>query len=212
MNRISVALVVSALLTAPVGAKTLTVALDVSGSNPLVSDARYAQIAAGYVRDKVSALQPGDVVSLHTLADRSLANFPSERIEITRRNRADKVAARIAQFMATMPTRHFEGQESTNIMGFFAFGQFDCTQGGEILLVTDGIESSPDMKAERLLAGKPLPKPDKNLLSGCTVTMFGVGQASAGGQLSPVEVKHIRAAWTSWMTVAGAHYNAIIDP
>lgn len=212
MKTIAASLVVSVLLVTPASAKTLTVALDVSGSNPLVSDERYAVVAAAYVREQIAALQPGDVVSLHTLADRSIANFPSEHIQITRQNRADKVGAQIAQFMTTMPSRHFEGQESTNILAFLAFGQFDCGDGGSVLLVTDGIESSSEMNADRLLDGRPLPRPDKNLLSGCAVTMFGLGQSAPGGELLPQQIKHIRAAWAAWMTVAGAHFNAIIDP
>ena len=211
MKTVTVALMVSALVGAPVGAKTLTIGLDVSASNPLLSSEAYARSAAVYVRDKVAALQPGDVVALHTLGDRSLANFPAERIQISRRERADKVGARIAQFIASMPSKNFEGQASTNILGFFAFGQFDCANGGDVLLLTDGIESSPDMNAERLLAGKSLPRPEKNGLSGCTVTMFGVGQ-SRSGEWSPLQIKHIRTAWTAWMGVAGARYTAIIDP
>ena len=198
-------------MTAPLDAKTLTIGLDVSASNPLVSSEGYARSAAVYVRDKIAAMQPGDVVVVHTLGDRSLANFAAERIQITRRNRGDKVGARIAQYIATMPSKNFDGQGSTNILSFFEFGQFDCVNGADIVLLTDGIESSRYVDGARFLAGKPLPVPQKNVLSGCTVTMYGVGQ-SRSGEWSPKEIKHLRTAWTAWMAVAGAHFNAIIDP
>ena len=149
----SLALITCGLLAAPVGAKTLSIGLDVSASNPLLSSESYARNAAVYVRDKIATLQPGDVVVLRTLGDRSLANFPAERMQITRRDRADKIGTRIAQYIAAIPAKKFEGQGSTNILGYFAFGQFDCSNGGEVLLLTDGIESSPEMDAERLLAG-----------------------------------------------------------
>src|SRR5690242_18785916 len=116
----------SSLFAIPAGAKTLTIGLDVSASNPLLSSGTYTRSAAAYVRDKVAALQPGDVVVLRTLGDRSLSNFPAERIQITRRDRADKIGARVAQYIAAIPSKNIEGQGSTNILGFFAFGQFDC--------------------------------------------------------------------------------------
>ena len=42
--------------------------------------------------------------------------------------------------------------------------------------------------------------------------MFGLGQSAPGNELVPMQIKHIRTAWTAWMSLAGAHYTAIIDP
>lgn len=192
-------------------AKTLTIGIDLSSSNPVVGDAAFARSAAAYAQTQVAALQPGDVVEVRTFGDRSLANVKAERVQISRRAKADKVAAKIARFIAGLPASNPAVQGSTNIVAFLEFGQFDCASGGTVLLLTDGIESSEYVDANRFLAGKPLPKPEKNFLSGCAVTMVGLGQALVG-ELTPQQTKHVRTAWQTWMKAAGARFESIINP
>jgi hypothetical protein len=194
----------------PINAKTLTIGVDLSGSNPVILSSTFAQAAGGYVRDRIAKLLPGDVLVVRTFGDRGMANIAAERIQISRHNRADKTAAKVAGFVASLPSRNIDGQGSTNIVSFFEFGQFDCTSGGEVLLLTDGIESSEYVTGLQFLGGKPLPAPDKGLLSGCNVTMFGLGQ-SADVPIAQKEVKTIRAAWVGWMKAAGAKFSAVIN-
>lgn len=200
-----------AFIAIPASAKTLTVGIDESVSNPLVLDEAYARVVAQYVRGQIAALQPGDWVRVRTFGERTSAHFPSEAIRITRSLRADKVADLVARFIAGLPSKTLQGQNQTNILAFLEFGQFDCANGGRILLLTDGIESSHSMDDRSLFAGKPLPPPQADLLKGCEVVMFGLGQ-SKDGSLPPQLVKTIRAAWAAWMKTAGATFTAIIDP
>jgi len=204
-------LVIALLIAAPAFSKTLTIGIDVSTSNPLVTAPSYARVAAQYARDQVRALQPGDIVQVRTFGDRGLVHFPSERIRLSRQNSADKVADSIARFIAGLPSRPLQGQGSTNIIAFLEFGQFDCANDGRVLLLTDGIESSSYIDDANLLAGKAMPPPEKNLLSGCEVTMLGFGQ-SPDGALPPQAIKNARASWAAWMKTADATFNPIIDP
>jgi hypothetical protein len=208
----------SALLTALIlfasasaSAKTLTIGIDQSVSNPLVLSEAYARVAAGYVRSQVASLQLGDWVRVRTFGERTADHFPSEAIRITRSMRADKVAELVSRYIASLPSKPLQGQGQTNILAFLEFGQFDCQNAGRVLLLTDGIESSQLMDDRSLFAGKALPAPSKDLLKGCEVTMFGFGQ-SRDGSIPPQAIKTLRASWTTWMQETGAVFHAIIDP
>ena len=199
--------------TLPAQAKTLSIVIDQSVSNPLVLDKAYAKMVARYAQAQISTLQLGDWLHIRHFGDRSAAHFLSEKIRITRGMRADKAAAMVAGFIASLPSKQLQGQRQTNIIAVLEFGQFDCDKKSRVLLLTDGIESSALMNERDLLSGnKPLPPPDEKFLSGCEVTMMGVGQ-SIDGSLTPQAVKHLRAAWTAWMKQAGASpFTVIIDP
>ena len=208
----SLYLLIAALSAVSANAKTLTVAVDISGSNPLVSVPAFAQIAGRYAGEQIAALDFGDTLEIRTIGDASLANFRAEKIRITRKDRADKVAQRVASFIASLPSKDMPGSGETNLVGFFEFGNFDCANKGRILVLTDGIESSPAMNAHKFMAGKALPLPDANLLSGCEVTMYGLGQNSAG-EWPPQVIKNIRNGWAAWMKKAGASkFTPIINP
>ena len=208
-NQVAASLL-SVLGAAPLAAKTLTIGVDLSSSNP-VYEQEFALVAAKAAAGKVAALKPGDVVSVKTFGDRSAANARSERIQITNRNRADKAAAKVARYIASLPSHDEKAQGSTNLVAFFELGTFDCANKGDVLVLSDGIESSATFNARRFVSGKPLPKPEAQVLKGCTVTMFGLGRSLAG-ELTLKETKHVRAAWQTWMTQAGASFTAIIDP
>lgn len=195
----------------PAAAKTLTIGIDQSMSNPLMLDEGVARIVGRNVGEQIAALQPGDWVHVRTFGERSAVNFQVEKIRITRSVRADKVADLVSRFIASLPSRAKKGQSSTNIIAFLEFGQFDCANGGRIFLLTDGIESSAYIHERDLVAGKPLPAPEPNILAGCEVTMLGLGQ-STNAALPPQAIKALRASWTAWMKAAGASFNAVIDP
>lgn len=211
MNARMIAGLLSLAVSLPAFSKTLTIGIDESVSNPLVLSEVHAKGAAQYVRSQITALQPGDWVRVRSLGDRSSAHFASETIRITRSNRADKVADMVARYVASLPTIPLAGQNETNILAFLEFGQFDCANAGRILLLTDGIESSATVDERSLFAGKALPPPEANALTGCEITMFGFGQ-SRDGSIPPQVIKTLRTAWVTWMKAAGATFTAVIDP
>lgn len=204
-------LVFAMLFALPAIAKTLTIGIDISGSNPVVSSTEFAKVAAQHVKQKVAVLQLGDVVEIRPIGDRSMANFKVERIQINRRNRADKVGETVARYIASLPTKSFEGGGASNILGFLEFGQFNCANKSAIFLLTDGIENSQYMSGEDVLLGKPFPKPENNYLAGCELTMLGIGQNSSG-EIPPLLLKNMLASWRTYLNAAGATFVPIVNP
>ncbi len=195
------------LMAGTASAKTLTIGIDLSGSNLLLSHANFAHGAATHVQAAINALKPGDVVQLKTFGARhSALNLRQHRVTISRHNRAAKVAGQVAQFIRTLPEQTKTGQSSTNLIAWLEFtSDFDCHQDGQVLVITDGLESSSYVDGKDLLSGKKaLPAPDVNL-KGCALTFYGLG---AGWP--PKEVKRVRKAWQAWADQAGAAFTAII--
>jgi len=196
----------------PVHAKTLTIGLDLSGSNPLVESTDYAGVVARSVREKINAMALGDRVVLRTFGQRGLNNLKTIKVQINRRDRPEKIGRALSRIIHAIPEKQLNIQENTNIVAFLEFTDFGCGQGGEVFLVTDGIESSSYVAGPAFLRGKAsLPQPDEDVLKGCAVTMFGIGK-NVNGPWPPQQVKNIRKQWTSWMEKAGAEFNPVIDP
>lgn len=125
---------------------------------------------------------------------------------ITRSNRPQRAAAQAAQFIAGLPKSSVAPQGTTNIIAFLEFGDFDCANGGQILLITDGIEASIYADPNALLKGKvKLPTPEPGFLKGCSVTFYGLG-----AEQSAQEAKNIRDAWKRWFETAGAPFTAVM--
>lgn len=198
------------LLAAPVSAKTLTIGIDRSGSSPLVISPEFARAVAPYVSRDIAALEIGDTVVIRSFGVRGIKNITSRTLRITKASRPREVANAVARFIAELPAKNIGGQDATNIIAFLEFGRFDCTNGGRIVLLTDGMESSSYTSARDLASGKPLPEPQAGLLAGCEVSMIGFGHTSAGAP-TPLEVKAALSGWRSWMKIAGAPFTAIID-
>lgn len=195
----------------PSFAKTLTIGIDISGSNPVVSSPEFAKVAAQHVKRKVSALQLGDVVEIRPIGDRSMANFKVERIQINRRNRADKVSDMVARYVGSLPTRNFAGGSASNILSFLEFGQFKCADKSAIFLLTDGIENSQYISGQDFILGKPFPAPETNYLAGCEVTMLGIGQ-NVGGEIPPLILRNMLTTWKTYMQTAGATFTPVVNP
>ena len=203
----TLATALACVMAGSVGAKTLTIGIDLSGSNPLLSHINFAHGAAAHAHAAISALKPGDVVQLKTFGARDSAlNLLQHHVTISRRDRAAKVAGQVAQYIRTLPEQTKTGQSSTNLIAWLEFTDgFDCQQDGQVLVITDGLESSSYVNAKDLLSGKKtLPAPDVDL-NGCGLTFYGLG---AGWP--PKEVKRVRKAWQAWADQAGAAFTAII--
>jgi len=133
-------------------------------------------------------------------------NLINQRLTISRKNRADKIAQTVAQYIRTLPKQKEVEQSSTNLVSWLEFSDgFACKQSSQILVITDGIESSSYVNGQDLVKGKKgLPTADVDL-SGCSLTFYGLG---AGWP--PKNVKAIRKAWRKWAGEAGVTFKAII--
>jgi hypothetical protein len=199
------AAILSVVLTTSATAKTLTIALDKSGSNPLLVDPNFAASAAGYVAAKVQALEDGDVVRLRSFGSRQAPqNLLNQSFVISRRLKARQLAEALKNFINDLPNHKSDAQPSTNIVALLEFDNgLDCANGGEVLLLTDGLEASEYMDPKAFLAGqKHLPKPDVGL-TGCDVTFYGLG----AGLPAPA-AKFIRHEWAGFIKTAGGAFTA----
>ena len=188
-------------------AKTLTIAIDLSGSNPLLKHENFAFAAAKYMTKEISKLKNGDNVTLQTFGARSDAmNQLSYSFTVKRRQNAASIAATIAKIIQSIPKRNELSQSSTNLIAWLEFTDgFDCQNQGQVIAITDGLESSSYVDANKLLNGSAkFPKPDVDL-TGCNITFYGLG----AGLPAPY-VKIIRNAWKKWVATSGASFTAVI--
>jgi hypothetical protein len=195
-------------ISPPAFTKTLFIGIDESASNPVVTDPAFAKAAGEYLRREISALQPGDFVRVRSFADRSSAHVGERSVQIDRWHKAEAVAHQVAQHVAALPSTPLKGQDKTEIVAFLEFKRFGCTDGVKLVLLTDGLETGVT-SAKKLLAGKPLPKPE-GLLKPCAVEMYGLGR-SKDGSISTAQAKVLRKAWADYFNAAGAAFTAI-DP
>lgn len=153
-------------------AKTLTIGFDLSGSNLLLSHENFAYSASQYVSNEINKLKSGDRVQIKTFGARSQAtNLVTHTLVISRKNKADKVAQLVGNFIRNLPKHDNIQQSSTNLIAWLEFTDgFNCEQEGEILVVTDGLESSSYLSGKEFIEGKKtLPKADVDL-NGCNLT------------------------------------------
>lgn len=190
-----------------VSAKTLTVGMDLSASNPLVKDPAFSKEAASYVAEHIKAMKTKDKLVIKSFGAReNAANL--KKIELTiKRHRQAKIAKKAAAYIQSMTTDKDNAQQSTNIVAFMEFNDFGCSEGGTVIVITDGIEASQSVNPNDLIAGKKgLPAPDEDAaLAGCHVVFYGLG---AGWPTK--QVKLIRSAWQAYFKKAGASFEAII--
>ena len=195
------------LLTNTVSAKTLSIGIDLSGSNPLLSHEIFAYAAADYLSSEVLKLETGDTVNIKTFGARENAvNVVMSSFTISRRVSANQIAESLTQFIRSIPEQNGISQASTNLIAYLEFTSgFQCESGGQVLVITDGLESSSLIGGNDLLSGKKgLPEPQIDL-SGCDITFFGLG---AGWE--PQSIRIVRGAWQKWADQAGANFSAVI--
>ena len=205
MNKTLLAMLLCATL--PAQAATLSLAIDVSASNPLISHPNFADSAGRFVAARIETLKPGDTVRIQTLGSPGdPSNIRTDVLQISRRLRPQKAAVAVLNYIRSLPKREDVAQSSTNLLRYLEYGSgFDCANQGQIILLTDGLESSEWFSGHGLLDGtRSLPAAEVDL-SGCTLTMYGLG---AG--LSGPAVKHLRNAWRNWSEQAGVTFEAVI--
>lgn len=199
------AVLISIMLSVSAFAKHITVALDVSGSSPLLINQAFNVNASKYIKERMQSVKVGDVVTLRFIG--SLNSTKSlQKIEetITHHNKAI-VKKMMEQVVLSTPKR-IKPEGSTNLIAFFGRNHFDCANGGEVVFITDGIEASEYIKSNELLIGKAnIPKPNEYVqLKGCIVTFYGIGTGR-----SDTELNRLRKQWRHYFKAAGAEFRAI---
>ncbi len=189
-------------------------AFDMSDSYLVAVHDRSAQAAGAIVARYVAALSPGDEVWLRSFG---LAGAMDREINVTVtmgsrvQERPSRMAPAIGNLVASIPERVRGGelsvQNRTNIIGFLqAVGaSLDCqVTRTTLVLFTDGIEWSTQVRGDALLAGTAsLPAPSARFLDGCHVEMRGLGQVSdttTDSRWFPI----LRDQWAAFFEAAGA--------
>ncbi|MGQ0742457.1 MAG: hypothetical protein ACT4OG_09245 [Alphaproteobacteria bacterium] len=186
--------------------KRLVIGIDLSQSNPLVSDAKFARKVADRVAGMVSQLGFTSEIRVRTFGSyvTSANTFHYDAV-LSIRNRPDAVAAEVARLISGTPTLIDRGvwqaQPTTNIIAFLdnASVSFGCTGlPTVIVLLSDGIEDSEYARLAHL--DSSLPTPEGAPFKGCAeLQILGLGQ----GQPSPETTKRLRREWNGWAQAAG---------
>ena len=197
------------MLSGMVEAKTtLTIVKDISASAPLLVNVEFAKKAANAAADKFDLLKTGDTLIMRTLGEAGLKNIgsTSEKVKRHKKRQSDRLYRHIKK----IPEQKLTGQNQTNILYFLTFTNFDCAKGEDIFLISDGIEFSSEMDGNKLIGGEALPAPDKDMLKGCKLTIYGLGLTIPS--LSNQHLKNLLTAWKNWAKIAGLEFKAVINP
>ncbi|MFN3226830.1 MAG: hypothetical protein ACE360_11345 [Hyphomicrobiales bacterium] len=193
---------------------------DMSESFPVAVHDRSAEAAGSVVARHVATLSPGDEVWLRSFG---LAGVMDQEINVSVtlgarvQERPRRMAQAIGQLVGTIPQRVRSGdlaiQNRTNIVGFLeAIGSsLNCMERPTTLvLFTDGIEWSSQVRGDDLLAGTAdLPTPSGAILEGCHVEMRGLGQVVSDQNTDSRWFPLLRDKWSVFFAAAGvATFNA----
>lgn len=209
-----VLVMVSAGVTAAPDPRHVVVAVDLSSSTPLVTDESYAARAGNMIEGALRDLRSGDRVSFRTLGDYgAAANSLKLDWTISRRRPAAKVRRTISQIISQLPALVQAGRvtlsKQTDITGFLELMTYtvDCTgDSARFLLFTDGVEWSSRTNGRALSNGNAtLPRPPKDALRGCSLSMIGIGQLASGS--NPRTTNNLISAWQRWANAAGVEFN-----
>lgn len=190
----------------------LVITSDISGSSSILTDNNFAEAAISLVKQQIVSLDKGAWVEIKTFGDGSFAHIKDRKIRISSRGTTpDYVAGLVENELHEIRAKAGDGQSSTNLLAFLELEELHCDTGAStVVIISDTIESSVDVSAEKLLNGQQsLPEPDVGLLAGCRVTIIGLGNVS-GGWLPRDQRRHLEKAWRDWFAKAGVDELTII--
>lgn len=185
----------------PVAAETLVVGLDISTSNPLVRDDAFAREVGAQVQRQIEDMQPGDRVIIETFGLHGIAMGQKIELPISRRHNPGKVAHFASQIISAVPRMVREGKlaphPATNILSFLELRtEREGCNDTVFFIATDGFESSDAVSGTNVL-----PTPASAYLTGCSVTLTGVG----GGTQETVAARNLKDLWLAYLRDAGAN-------
>lgn len=193
----------------------IVIGLDLSKSNPLIEDPRFAAKVAARIAAKVKTLGFASRVHVRTFGNYDAGSntfYYDETISV--RNRPEKIAADIQKLITGVPMLVKRGkwvaQNNTNILAFLdnVRESIGCKEmPTSVLLASDGIEDSEYVRLAR--AGTHLPKVEGKPFKSCSeLQILGLAQ----GTKSPMETVRLRKQWAGWASAAGfARFQGLND-
>ncbi len=182
----------------------IVIGLDLSLSNPLVSDTLYSTKVAQRVAEEIQGLAPRSQIIVRSFGSYDASSNPLRFNEtISAKKRPDVVAKNIETLVANIPTLvdqgRIKGQGRTNILAFLEnmTQVVDCSDGvpTQFILLTDGVEESE--YADLRKANSHLPANVVKARGQCdSLQILGLGQ----GLGSPSETQRLRVEWSNWAT------------
>lgn len=185
--------------------RRMIVGLDLSSSNPLVDDAKYARKVGKRIRREFEGLVFRSEVRIRTFGAYDSGSNPfSFDATISTKQRPEILGRDMETFISNIPLLIKQGklqtQPYTNILAFLEelSIELDCRSlPTQVILVTDGVEDSEYVRLKYRNAKLPRPK---KIFSGChELQMLGIGR----GIGSVTETNRIRKEWQTWAKRAG---------
>ena len=180
----------------------IVIGLDLSLSNPLVTDSKYAVKVGQRVAEEINGLAPRSEVWVRSFGVYDASSNPLRFNEvISAKNRPEVVSQGIETLVSNMPALVkkgvIKGQGFTNILAFLEnmTQVVDCSAGIEtrFILLTDGVEDSEYVNLRK--ADTHLPDNLLQLNGQCyELQILGIGQ----GLGSPTETQRLRTEWANW--------------
>ena len=187
-------------------APVLVIGLDLSKSNPMVTNDDYARRVADRVAPMVGSLPLRSRVMVRSFGSYD-ATSNTLRIDqvLSARSKPEDFARGLRTLITGVPKLVRDGrlvaQNKTNILPFLqTMSQVvDCEAGPvTYVLLTDGVEDSEYARLKNARAA--LPAPGHQRFQGCAdLQILGLGQ----GLNSPKTTERLRATWTGWAEAAG---------
>ncbi len=186
--------------------KRIVIGLDLSASNPLISNSEYASKAAARVGQMIASLGFRSQVVVRTFGvyGGGENTFRFDGV-VSSRYRPEDMAAEVEALIANTPELVRKGvwrsQKETNIVGWLEnmAEVVDCaSMPTTYVLLTDGLEDSEYARLKH--ANAVLPAPARAYFAGCSeLLMLGVGRATG----SPETTARLRETWRGWAGQAG---------
>ena len=185
--------------------KRLVIGLDLSKSNPMITDSDYALKVAQRISSMVKDLGFRSEVRVRTFGsfggDENTFRFDAL---VSSRYRPEKLAKELELLIGNTPTLVSRGtwqpQDRTNIIGFLEnMAQVvDCNSMTTVyILASDGLEESEYSNMKRQTS--PLPHASGQFQGCDELLILGLGQ----GTDSPTMTKRMRDQWQEWAQAAG---------
>ena len=196
-------------------APVLVIGLDLSKSNPMVTNDDYARRVADRVAPMIEDLPLRARVMVRSFGsyDATSNTLRIDQVLSARAKPAD-FARGLRTLITGVPKLVRDGklvaQNKTNILPFLQpMSQVvDCADGPvTFVLLTDGVEDSEYARLKNTSA--TLPAPTHERFQGCSdLQILGLGQ----GLNSPKTTERLRSTWTGWAETAGfASFTGLYD-
>ena len=196
-------------------AERVIIGLDVSRSNPLITNPTFAAKVAARISALVGGLGYASEIHVRTFGSfDATSNTFYYDTKISRYARPDKVAYDVYRLISQTPqlvaSGRLRAQARTNILAFLdnvARSPGCADMPTFVNLASDGIEDSQYARLDD--PSQHLPDPDGKPFAGCAgLSILGIGV----GTNSPVKTARLRYEWSHWAYSAGfARFEGLND-